>query len=137
LKVDQFARERVTQEEAEEVLRRFHVEEELRQREREASAMNPSIADLAEGLGVPPERVSELLAQVRADSVASHAPPVDLADQRRNVVPWLLGAVAAVIVISLLAFVAAMFTATRVEVPAPAPIETPAPDQPSPLPPGR
>lgn len=61
--------ERMSPQEAEEVLRRFREEEELRQREMEAQATNPTVADLAEGLGVPQDRIASLLAQVRNENV--------------------------------------------------------------------
>jgi hypothetical protein len=57
--------ERMTPTEAEAVLKRFREEEELRQREMEAAATNPTVSDLAEGLGVSRERIAALLAQVR------------------------------------------------------------------------
>ncbi len=55
----------LTPEEAEEVLRRFREEEEEIQRRMEARATNPTVADLAEGLGVPAERIARLLNDIR------------------------------------------------------------------------
>lgn len=120
--------ERMTPAEAEEVIRRFRDEEEVRQKEMEAQATNPTVADLAEGLGVPTERINYLLAQVRRDSV----PPTITVEEakaevrRQNSSAWGLAIVILVLVFVVGAF-AAMFmtTATTIETPAPeAPLRT-------------
>lgn len=59
------ASENLTPKEAEEVLRRFREEEEELQKRMEAIATNPTVADLAEGLGVPVERITRLLNEIR------------------------------------------------------------------------
>jgi len=143
--------ERMTPAEAEEVLRRFRDEEELRQQEMEAQATNPTVADLAEGLGVPADRIAGLLAQVRRDSVpppAHVAQPITIGEAqavvaRSNRNAWaialavLFGAVMFLAVISVF-----MFSSTTVEQPAieaPAPIETttPEPGEPTTIPDAR
>lgn len=56
----------LTPKEAEEILRRFREEEEELQRRMEDRATNPTVADLAEGLGVPQDRIVRLLSEVRS-----------------------------------------------------------------------
>jgi hypothetical protein len=116
--------ERMTPLEAEEVLKRFREEEELRQREMEAQATNPTVADLAEGLGVPKERIAGLLAQVRSAAVepqpfraAVGAEDVQTELKRANRSAWMI-AVSIVAVFFVLAVLAMLLSTTRVEVPA-------------------
>ena len=134
--------ERMSPVEAEEVLRRFRDEEEARQKEMEAQATNPTVADLAEGLGVSQDRIALLLAQVRRDNVPpsfrSQAITTEQAAievQRQNKSAW---AIAALVIFGLVFFgiVASMLLITRTTAIAPGapPIETPAPDTPLPPP---
>jgi hypothetical protein len=124
--------ERMSPTEAEAVLKRFRDEEELRQREMEAQATNPTVADLAEGLGVPPERIASLLSQVRGGAPAPFQGGMTVQDaqievKRANQSAWLIAFVilGAVLVLGILATVF-MSSATTIERPAPT-IETPTP----------
>jgi hypothetical protein len=132
--------ERMTPGEAEAVLKRFREEEELRQREMEAQATNPTVADLAEGLGVPPERVAALLTQVRGVAPAPFQGGMTVQDaqvevQKANQSARLIAAVILGAVL-VLGFLATLFMSTRTTIErAPAPIDTPAtPDATAPLP---
>ena len=58
-------KQRMTTEEAEAVIERFREQEEAFAREMEARASMPTVKDLAEGLNVPPERVEQILQEVR------------------------------------------------------------------------
>jgi hypothetical protein len=126
------ANERMTPGEAEAVLKRFRAEEELRQREMEAQATNPTVADLAEGLGVPPERVAALLTQVRGVAPAPFQGGMTVQGaqvevQRANQSAWLIAALifGALLVVG---FLATMFMSARTTIErGPAPIETPTP----------
>lgn len=129
--------ERLTPAEAEEVLKRFREEEELRQREMEAQATNPTVADMAEGLGVPPERVAALLNQVRGGAVppapfqAQEVAAVDAQTvvRRANRMAWVIAAI-----VMLFAFIALAITATFVfsSTSEQAPATAPQPDVPAP-----
>jgi hypothetical protein len=129
--------ERLTPLEAEEVIKRFRDEEEQRQKEMEAQATNPTVADLAEGLGVPAERVARLLAQVRGDAVspAPFRPTEMVVDpethrRRSDRTAWLiaLAIVGSLLVLFMLASMF-MFTSTSTDAPVP-PIETTQPPTP-------
>ena len=61
----------MTPKEAEAVIERFREQEEAFNREMEARASMPTVKDLAEGLDVPPERVEQILQEVRRQA---HAP---------------------------------------------------------------
>ena len=131
--------------EAEEVLKRFRDEEEARQKEMEAQATNPTVADLAEGLGVSHDRIAALLAQVRRDAPqpVQSQPISTVAAQeyvrRQNTSAWVI----ALIILSVvaLAFMALLLTATSeirinddpatVVTPAPGEATAPAPTAPS------
>lgn len=110
--------ERLSPIEAEEVIKRFRDEEEQRQKEMEAQATNPTVADLAEGLGVPPERVARLLAQVRGDAVPPapfRSEPISMQDaasvvRRSNQTAWIIAA--AIVGFLLIGMVTAVFFAT-------------------------
>jgi hypothetical protein len=102
----QTQQDHMTPVEAEAVLKRFREEEESRQKEMEAQATNPTVADLAEGLGVSPDRIAALLAQVRRDApqpVVSQ-PISNVAAQeyvrRQNTSAWVI----ALIILSVVAF---------------------------------
>ena len=125
--------------EAEEVLKRFRDEEESRQKEMEAQATNPTVADLAEGLGVSHDRIAALLAQVRRDApqpVLSQPISTVAAQEyvrRQNTSAWVI----ALIILSVLtlAFLALLMTAApsiKIEngpaTPAPAEAPTPSSD---------
>ncbi|MEX2243710.1 MAG: hypothetical protein WD716_07680 [Fimbriimonadaceae bacterium] len=123
--------------EAEEVLKRFREEEESRQKEMEAQATNPTVADLAEGLGVSQDRIAALLSQVRRDApqpVLSQPISTVAAQEyvrRQNTSAWVI----ALIIISVVAF--AFVTMLFMAAPAitiendPATVVTPAPDEPT------
>ena len=88
----------------------------------EASS-NPSVADLAEGLGGPADRVKSLLAQVRSES---GPPAITVAEanaevQRQNRSAWAIAAVVLVVAFVLLAFFAMLFSSTTVRTGTPAP----------------
>jgi hypothetical protein len=124
----------MTPAEAEEVLKRFRFEEEQRQREMEAAAANPTVADLAEGLGVPEDRIARLLAQVRGDGPPSRfqAEPITVGEaqavvRRSNQVAWVIAAVILGSLLVLVIFAAVFFARTEVRVNQPTPPETTAP----------
>ncbi len=127
--------ERLSPVEAEEVIKRFRDEEEQRQKEMEAQATNPTVADLAEGLGVPAERVARLLAEVRGDAVLPapfRSEPISMQDaasvvRRSNQTAWIIAAliVGSLLILSLFAALF-MYSRVRVELPA-TPFETTAP----------
>lgn len=117
--------DRMTPEEAEEVLKRFREEEEARQKEMEAQATNPTVADLAEGLGVPNDRVKRLLDQVRGDAVPQPFRPNVITQEeakvqveRANRSAWLI-ALVVVAVFLVMAALAMVFSTTEVRVNAP------------------
>jgi hypothetical protein len=123
--------------EAEEVLKRFREAEESRQKEMEAQATNPTVADLAEGLGVSHDRIADLLAQVRRDAPqpVQSQPISNVAAQeyvrRQNTSAWVI----ALIILSVLtfAFLALLMTAApsiKIEND-PTPVVTPAPGEPT------
>jgi hypothetical protein len=122
--------ERMTPAEAESVLARFRQEEEVRQLELEAAASNPTVLDLAEGLGIEPERVSRLLAQVRAEQPPTTPQMTATAAheevQRQNRSAWAIAAIVLVAAFVLMAFVVMFFSTTTVEraaTPYPPPME--------------
>lgn len=123
--------ERMSPVEAEAVLKRFRQEEELRQREMEAQATNPTVADLAEGLGVPPERIASLLSQVRGGAPAPFQGGMTVQDaqvevRRANQSAWLIAAVIIGAVL-VLGFLATLFMSSTTIETRPVPVETPTP----------
>ncbi len=131
--------ERLSPVEAEEVIKRFRDEEEQRQKEMEAQATNPTVADLAEGLGVPPERVARLLSEVRG-GVVPPAPfrsePISMQDaasvvRRSNQTAWIIAGLILGGAL-MLAVLLAMFSFSRVSVEqaTPVPFETTEPPTP-------
>jgi hypothetical protein len=110
----QTQQDHMTPAEAEAVLKRFREEEESRQKEMEAQATHPTVADLAEGLGVSPDRIAALLAQVRRDAPQPVQQPItNVAAQeyvrRQNTSAWVIALV--ILSVLVLAFLAMLFMA--------------------------
>lgn len=89
---------RMTTEEADAVVMRFREQEEAFNREMEARATMPTVKDLAEGLNVPPERVQQILQEIRRSvpEPAQRVVPSEAAKdevRRQNRSAWTIGAV--------------------------------------------
>ena len=117
---------RMTPKEAEQVIERFREQEEEFHREMEARASMPTVKDLAEGLNVPPERVEQILREVRgqAQEPAQNAVPSETAMEevrRQNRSAWTIGAVILAVMLSLALFAVLFMSVARVETVAPPP----------------
>lgn len=117
---------RMTTEEADAVVQRFREQEEEFHREMEARATMPTVKDLADGLNVPPERVEQILQEIRRSvpEPAQRAVPSEAAMQevrRQNRSAWTIGAVILAVMFFLGLFAVVFMSAARVETVAPAP----------------
>ena len=117
---------RMTTEEADAVVQRFREQEEEFHREMEARASMPTVKDLAEGLNVPPERVEQILQEIRrpVSEPTQKAVPSEVATQevkRQNRSALTIGAVILAVMVCLGIFAVLLMSVARVETVAPPP----------------
>ena len=120
--------QRLTADEVDEVILRFREDEELHQQELEARATSPTVKDLAEGLNVPPERIEEMLAQIREERApAQQGDQVGQASMEqvrsKNRSIYLIAILAIVLLMFAGVFAALLFSSAAPPTQAPQPVE--------------